>query len=326
MQLGCDGNFFPDLIGREKGPQRAGIYQWAGAFTSGKWTTEIKHIKDVSMADLQKYDIVHTNVCGVSLDVVLQTRAALAGSSTKHIINLDYAVEMIQGGFQDLGKFWTVMRDAPFVFAQEPSQAEYLSLFYKNVCGRNVTVPLVPHPCDTKGLKGFYILPGGRKDEIVICGHRYENQVYIPSMICFGLGITTHLIGVIMNPMPSGLFDEVSQFVDWDPYVYWLRHATEALEYYTNVHSQSRFCLETACFGVPTVSTDHASNGARVWPLLQHKVNDYVGMRNDLKRLILDTEFWQQNADYAAKAVEWYGWEPSRERLLSAMRGWGLNI
>jgi len=335
--VGCEGNWFPELLPNapigspEWKPQRPGIYQWANAFNIGKWKGEIRHERDIAASEYQNYDIVWVNACGTSVPTMEKVREATRNSSAVCVFNLDYGVELMQNSFPDIRRFWSVFRQADFIPAQEPAQQRLIHIFLKHISGEkpkaDLVPPLLPHPCDVEGLKKLRIPASDRKDELVVVAHRYENQLLIPSMIAYGHGVPTHLIGAYTPFLPTGLFDQISTYVDWNVYMYWMRHTTVCLEWYL-IHSQSRVVLENACIGVPTVSTEFCGNGPRVWPLLVHRADDYLGMRETIKRLVNpdDQSFWEECNAYADRAVEFYNWQNSQERFLSAARSWGLNL
>lgn len=328
-----DGCYFPDLI-KEK-VSRPGVYQWARAFNTGKDTGVVKHVKDISDSEYQEYDIVHINICGVSASLVPQVKRKLQGTDIKLITNLDYAIEIFQDSFPRPKELWQAIIDSDFIFAQEPFQQNMLSFFIKYHLPektKKFQVPLVPHPCDTVGLKQFRLPNEDRLDMIAVMLHRYRDHILIPAMVSWGLKSLSWGVGLTMGNLPMGLFNEASAMMEWDRYIYKLGHCTLALDYYLGIHSHSRFVEECACLGIPTVSTKESYMGAQLFPEVNHDEMNLEGLRDDLEKLTEGFEqgepspFYLEIQEKGAERVEAFNWENSKKRLLDGMRSWEIKI
>lgn len=314
---------------------RPGVYQWARAFNTGKNTGEIRHINTIAPNDLKNYDFCHMNLCGVSATAITKVKAALAGSDTKLIVNLDYAIEIVQEGFERPREMWEALMAADFVFVQEPFQQNFVSFFLKyHNPGKTskFQAALVPHPCDTIGLKELRVPNEDRLDMCAIMIHRYREHVIIPAMITWGLRSLTWGVGFTTGAIPIGLFVDASPMLEWPKYLYKLSHCTTALDLYLGVHSHSRFCEETACLGVVTVSSQESYMGKLLFPEISHNETDLQGIRNDLEKLEdgfdkgEPSPFYLELQEKASQRVEAYNWENSKNRLFEAMRAWEIKI
>ena len=326
-----------EKVVQEESVHRPGVYQWHTAFNKGKDTGEVRHTLNIAPEELQNYDIIHINGCGADADLLPKVKQALRGSSTKVIFNLDYAFENWQSGFPRVQGFYQTVMQADFIFAVEPGQQALLNYLIHHVLKpprKKVSVPIIPHPCDVQGLHAAYVPHEERMDKIIVCFHRYDKHVYIPSAITWNLEAyhPTLPSKVIKVPVfmagvggdfvvPLDLFDGWICYKNWGFYVYELSHATIGMEYY-GIHSHSRFPEECACLGVPCVGNTNSYSVVRLHPLLAHGMLDFAGMRRSLARLMGDKEFYNHCADLAWERVQELDHEPSKMRLLFEMNKW----
>ncbi len=331
-----EGGHFPALIRPEI--ERPGSYQWFKAFQSyPAWSGEIKHVNEIANADFQKYDIVHMNLSGVSTKYYPEIRRQLRGSSTKFILNLDYPPEMVDVSpwITNTQSFYDCFRAVDFCFAQIPHQQSFLDAIWRRVLGRKETVPVIPHPVDTS-LKQLAIDPKDRIDTLAIMWHRYDGHLLVPSMLAKAtpargdfkgvrVQVPSNIFGFANMPIDLTMFDLTTVHKDWDQYVYLLSHCTIGLSYYT-ISSQDRFCAETACLGIPTVTTDRSYFGRLLFPKCSFQVENLNGMLGSLEKLKTNPSYWESVRSYAAKKVEEYNLKRSVDRLLGAMRKWDLKI
>jgi len=333
IHVTVDGSHFPELITEKV--SRPGMYQWSRAFNTGKDTGEIRHINQVAQGDLKNYDIVHANLCGVSAASVTRIKDAIRGTNTKLILNLDYAVEIVQEGFPRPKEMWEALMAADFIFAQEPFQKNFIEFFLKYHCPEKRDmhpIPIIPHPCDTEGLKQFCVPNEDRLDQCAVIIHRYREHIMVPAMVTWGIKSNTWGVGFTQGNMPLGMFTESSPLMEWDRYVYKLAHSTTALDYYLGIHSHSRFVEECACLKIPCVSTAESYMGKLLFPELNHDEMDMQGIRSDLEKLEKgfeageQSEFYLEQQQKASEAVEQFNWLNSKQHLLDAMRTWGIEF
>ncbi|GAI39786.1 unnamed protein product, partial [marine sediment metagenome] len=63
-----------------------------------------------------------------------------------------------------------------------------------------------------------------------------------------------------------------------------------------------------------------------LFPELAHDPSDFEGIRNDIKRLMNDQEFYNKCGAYAFEQVEEMNHENSKRRLLEGMENWGIKL
>jgi len=314
--------------------------QWAKSFNAYPGCSgEIRHIQDVANTEFQKYDIVHINLAGVSTETIPTVKELIKNSSTKLIVNLDYAVQDFQDPWKlNCAEFLKAIRSADFLFAQEPFQRSLLQMLWTHLCDRKEKIPLIPHPTDTTNLKKFYVDPDKRMDRVAVMYHRYDKHLIIPSVIARGgkmrtkgkfadvkVEVPTVLYGFMERLVDLSIFDFIAARKDWDKYIYDLSHCTVAVSYYT-IHSQDRFLCETACLGIPSVATTCSHFGRVLFPHTTFSPLQIEEMIKAVRGLKEDEGFWNFVRTYAWNKVEKFGDKPSVERLLDAMRSWGIEF
>jgi len=299
-----------------------GLINWPKAF-GGK----IVKWEELSRHDVENADILHVNLTGMNKHVPLSIREYLGNSSsTKLVVNLDYAIEYYQKAFPEPTIFFRALASADMIFATEPYQRNVLQYivdrhFREPRCKE---VPLIPHPCPTHGLKELRD-DDRRLDIIVAHMHRYCKQTYIPAMLSQALPNTIScLVGYLPEEVayPTGGFDMVFEDRPWRKYIQFLRHCKYGL-LYTNIHSLGRFALENACLGMPCVSTNVVYATRICFPELSFNPLDLEGMRGALERLVSDTEFYEEVREQGHGNVEFFNYRRSKERFLEALERCG---
>jgi glycosyltransferase involved in cell wall biosynthesis len=286
----------------------------------------VRHIKTIAEADFQKWDLVHINLCGVTAPIIPKVKELLKGSSTILMINEDYPCENFQEGFSRPRDFYEAIRAADFIFCQTPWDTNFMNFLIKtHMPDRKPDAAFVPHPCDM-ALKNYRIDYDKRIDLLSCHFHRYRNELLIPSMISWGLKYPTILFGFVGGNIPVGLFNFTAPMMSWSRYFYVLAHTSLAFDYVSLYHCQGRFPMETACLGIPTVTTNHIYTGLKLFPTVCHDPTDYEGLRNSLQRLMDDEEFYHSVAEYAYEHVEDFNWTNSRKRLLAALEERGFKV
>ena len=314
---------------------RPGIYQWHEAFNKDGDRGEVRHTLDLAPSSLEDYDIIHINGAGTDTGLVEQVKTALHSSSTIVIYNLDYSIEAWQHSFPEPRVFFKALMLADFVFAVEPGQQAMINYMLRHTLSKprnKVSVPIIPHPVDVEGIRKCYVSPEERQDKVFVCYHRYDRQIYIPSLITWDLiaergGVKVKVPVEIYNldpnlmSAPLGLFWGWHQGEPWEHYLYDLSHDTIGFELYT-IHSHSRFPEECAVLGVPCVGTSNAYSIAKLHPYTAHGLLDFGGMRQSLIRLVEDQEFYKQCVNTAWTNVQELNHQNSKTKLLFEMNRW----
>ena len=333
------------------GKPKLRLSQWFKAFRSVGWKAEVKHVKDLAVDDFQNYSLVHLNACGTNLNLIKEVKDAIAGSSTKLIVNMDYPLETFEPAFNNPWFFAKSLMMADFIFAQEPSQQAFLTYLLKRTTvpglgnrfygKEDFKVPLVPHPCQTGEMKKLFVPYEERNDGLVFVYHRYAGgQIWIPGWVVQDLKLPTgeqiplYATNLVVEtsamdrsaaPMLLWDYSQSAQTVgNWDKWVYLLAHSTLGFSYYT-IHSWDRFICEAASLGVPVVCTNLSYSGTQLFPNICHDVLDLSGMRNSFDRLVSDEDFYQRTTKFAFDKIEEYNWKASVDRLFEGMRAWGIE-
>jgi len=334
------GSHFPQHIREETG--MPGSYEWYKAVNSYPGCSgEIRHVQDVANTEFLDYDIIHINLADVATEMIASVKDLIKGSNTKLIVNLDYAVEMIDSisaWRHKWDRFFNALKCADFVFAQSEYQRNFLQTIWKHVFNRKERVPFIPHPVDTAGLKRLYVKPEERLDMIACHYHRYDAHLIIPALIArdgemrtvgrfhdLKVEVPTVLFGFGEPTVDMTLFNYVSCRHEWDKYIYMLSHCTVAVSYYT-LHSQDRPLAECACLGIPAVASTCSVFGRKLFPHTTFPPQNIEAMIKAMHKLKESQQFWNYVKDFAWEKVENYGRKPSVERLLNGMRDWGMSI
>ena len=330
------GSHFPELITKEV--TKPGSYNWWKAFNAyPNWTGEVREVDTLAKEDFENFDIIHLTLAGVHTALIQNIRKILGeNSNTLLILSTDYTFENFESGFNSPLDMHMATRCADLIFAQEPAQQGLYQYIVKEYMKKPWTIPLIPHPVDTEGIKAMYVKPDQRLDMAVYLFHKYERHVSIPSMLLDGLGVPSLMVGYLDEhalragrgageSLPAGYFHFNAGWLDWKTYIYMLRHCTVGLDYWT-LHSYSRFPQELACLGIPAVCSSHGYSGTLLYPETCHSPYDLPALRSSLERLVKDEEFWKKTADYAYEKVETMNWKNSVENLLKALEERGFHI
>lgn len=347
-----EGGWFPELITADINHlSRPGSYQWYKAFASEGWKSNCKHHSSVSLQELEQYDLIHINLCGTSVPLILETKKQLKDSSVKVVINMDYPLETIEVLGSNPFQVLRCIQAADAVIAQEPSQQAALTYLLDNAFvpgikykfhGKHLKVPLVTHPCQTDGMKKLFVPYDDRQDRLIFCYHRYNGgALMVPGWLVqelrvkHGELIPNYCVNVVVesealqeSAKPLLLWDftmAAQSYGNWEKFMYTLAYSTLGFSYYL-IHSFDRFIVECACLGLPVVCSDLSYSGTVLYPNTCHNVLDFHGIRNSFDKLLTDEEFYQMCAKYAFERVEEYGWKPSVERYLEGIRTFGVEV
>jgi intein/homing endonuclease len=206
----------------------------------------------------------------------------IKNSSTVLIVNQDYATENFQEGFKRPKEFYEAIKAADFIFCQEPWAQKFMNFMLKVHMRSEKKAWLVPHPCDTKGLKSLKIDYDERIDLLAVMYHRYRNELLLPSMVSWGLKYPSVLFGYVGGHIPVGLFNFTAPMMSWSKYFYVLAHCTLALDYVSMYHCMGRFPQE--CL----LPDELVVTKRGLIPIKDVKVGDYVLTHKGRFRRVLE--------------------------------------
>ena len=281
---------------------KQGLYQWRQIFKG-----DVRLFEETPPEEYENYDIIHINLCTNDLPIIFHVKSILKNSSTKVIMNVDYAVEMWDRMFPDKRKFIQALSLPDLLFAVEPFQQKILTILSKR------DVPLIPHPVDTKRLKQRVKKERG---DIAFClYHRYDTQQLIPSIIAQYSGLEPVMLGIGEGPLPRQIYVLSGGTVPYYSFLNILRMSRIAIEYYT-IHSHCRFAGECACLRVPLVATSYSFFAREMFPFTTFHPDEIEKMMLTVKQLVENDAFYDRVVEYAWDKIEDYGWKASKERLL----------
>lgn len=321
----------------------AGLVNWFKAL--GSDMASPAELGEDPASALERYDWVLLNLAGTDLGVPAKLRNALGwNSSTKLVVNDDYAVEVLQKAIQDSkGSLNGMLKDlyvADLLFAQEPYQLEMMNYIIrwnkednarKNIGSRYPITTLISHPVNTANLKQWAVTDlDQRSPTIGIMYHRLDGQTYIPSLIARnqpaswfnGMPPLTCMYSYVdkynIFSNEDRLFDIMVEHLDFGRLLYLLVTNIAALDYYT-IHSHSRFSGECACLRVPLVTTDFSFNARTLFPNNVAPYWKWQDLRDKLARLVSDEKYWNECVDHAYDKVEEFNYPNSIGKLKMAM-------
>ena len=293
---------------------KPGLYQWRQLFRG-----DVRLFSETPIEEYENYDIIHVNLCTNDIPIVYKVREILGNSSsTRLIMNIDYAVELWDKMFMDWKLFISSLRLPDLLFAVEPFQQQLLQIY------TGKSIPLIPHPIDTKRLKEKRKEWDNRGDFILILYHRYDKMKMIPVTIASILkDYETIFIGLCdetdtewrqmatMTPILGGM-------IDYTSYINILKNCKYAIEYYT-IHSHGRIAGECACLGIPLIATTYNYYATLFYPYTVFPPTQIVRMIQVLKELDRNEDMRNTVIDKASIEVEQYSQESSKQRLLEVL-------
>jgi hypothetical protein len=180
---------------------------------------------------------------------------------------------------------------------------------------------IIPHPADIKRLKS--LTPKKKTPFISTVWRRYDNFLYIPSLVVNNLGPKTRLIGYDREKDPkvwltTTLYDVVLQGTNYFDFCDQLRESQVVFDPFT-FHSYSRTTVDTAAMGVPVVGSNRTQSMNVCYPHTMVDPYDVQSARKLLTKVLEDKEFREKVINTAYENVEFYKHENSKERLLSSL-------
>jgi len=286
-------------------PRRTGLYMWPRIF--GSEVTLFK--RDI---DFEKYDVIHVNLAGVDVPIPDIIREKIGWStSTKIVINMDYAVELWQSPYEHPLLFEKSIRSGDKYFSTEPMTCMMLERIVKK------KVYEIPHPCDVDSLKKIKEDP---EDNISIMYHTYDNQVYAPYFTLRDLGKKLRLLGYLpkadkLSMYTKQLYDKIVTVKPFPLFVREMKKTSVLYEPYT-IHSYGRATVDAAALGIPVVGSNRVASVNKLFPKTAVNPINSRQVYETVKRVLEDEKFRQEVVDYAYQKVDEYNLKNSEERFL----------
>jgi len=294
--------------------KRSGCMKWLDIFKG-----DIDYFTNFQNNDLEKYDVIHINLCGGDVGLIKTVRDALPNSSSVKIVaNIDYGVEDIQRTFGDPSIYKYALRGADYYFATEPFQAA--------LCSRIINdkpVKIIPHPIDVKFIKKRQKEQNNKKALMISAiYHSYDDQIDMPywTISDLGLGIGAINLAEDGRPRRGGLSKYLFNYTknadcNWEDWLDILDSNFLLFETYTQ-HSYGRATVEAAALGVPVVGSHLVASMRRCYPKTSCDPLWIPRCRELIIKLRDDEKFYKEVSDYAIETSEYYNLENSKKRFL----------
>lgn len=330
----------------------SGVYNWSVIFEG-----PVLNFRDTPISEYEKYDVIHLNLFHQNFSLVKQVRDTLSqvGSKAKLVVNLDYSADLwhTDPRMADADALWAQLDYADVIFSVEEKQKEIIEYVLQR------PVSFCPHPVDVDALRlyvcggkkhGFPLKQrqwqdntmGIREALLLVNLHRWEavargtNATYEGNVPYVNPALVVHRprgkklpCRALLSNIPKHMVEQVGTLWggshnvlvnDIHPlrFLSTVASCRAVLDVYS-LSSYGRFSAETAALGVPTVGNGNIGSMKRCWPNLITDYYDLNAQHELLKRLLTDEDFWKDQVEYAAKAVEYYGYGKSRERFLKML-------
>jgi len=105
---------------------------------------------------------------------------------------------------------------------------------------------------------------------------------------------------------------------DYPSYLYAL-NSCEMVYEPTTFHTYGRNTVDTACLGIPSVGSQNVFSMKHCFPEMACDPMDINKTVTIMDKVLKDKEWLQQQLDYAKQAVEYFNYDNSRERYLTAL-------
>ena len=305
--------YFPELL---KPFERAGLYNWLKCLDG-----EVRLWGDIKKRphELQNYDIIHINAYGQDLGLA-HTISQYTQGHPKIIINMDLSIDYFDKDMH----FPLFIKDilaADVLFSVEPTQVNFIN-YVASVMNRDKPkkwCALMPHPIDIPMLiDRAFVDYDERMNAVAFQYHKYDAHWSIPKILMEKLpdNWLAAMLGYIGDPLPmEGLRHMVMPYCEWELYIKFLSRCKIGFEYRTH-KAASRFVMEAGALGIPVVTTKDSHMGQIIYPEICHDVEDFIGIRQSLERLINDEEWRLHMAREGLERLEPYNFENSKKRFM----------
>lgn len=287
-------------------PSLTGLYNWLKIFSG----------RPISPALIKKQmdrtDFVHVNVSGTTPLVLKDIARNIHAVDSKLVVNVDQAIDMWHESiFRFTTPFFEAIDSADFIFSVEPTMAYVLEKELKR------RIECFPHPCDTVELSTM--IKTTRKNEVMVCLHRYDMNFLIPAFSLRGIPALTHAVGQWDQTEAEllHLYDSISLNLAFKDLAEILSSSFLALESHT-LRAYGRFTCDCAALGVPCVGSSNIAAQNRLFPDLTTDTNNVHAQHHRLQKLFDDKDFYRECAIFAKRNLDsWASFKASREHFES---------
>lgn len=268
-----------------------------------------------STEEMSAFNLIHLNVTAENLNLIPKIIRLVDRTRTKLIFNVDYAVELWPRNFRHPELFIQQLDQADFIFAVEQKMSEILSLALHR------TVPCIPHPTDTTGLRKTFF-SAERDNQIGVAIHQYDGAVTAPF---YALREQNHFQTVAFGGIGKPeeyyhLFDFIAPYRSFEDNMKMIARLFAIVESYT-IHSYGRVSVEAAALGIPVIGSTIVGSIKRCFPDISF--DDPIDPLHIIKHIVQlqDPEFYRHVSEKAMKLSDYYSFEKSRQRMVHFLTG-----
>lgn len=305
-------------------PMLPGMYNWINVF-KGK----VEPYKTV-IDELDDYDCIQINMAPVDFPMIMEVSEKLKNSSTMLVLNNDYVAE--HWGILGVNptQYFAIQRMGDMLFGTEPHQTSCL------IDGAYC----IPHPHRVDILKHYRIDMSkedekDKKTKVGALFHWWEGQAMLQSLLfkkleLRGYRLTTHIYSFDMGYVDSKvwsriLYDKLHTPVGYPKFLKELMTLGLLVEN-SMYHTYGRTTVDTAALGVPTIGTDRVFSMKHCFPNMCY---DPVDMKKGIEiaeKVLKGGEWLDKQMDIAYEKCEYFNYDNSRERFLSAYEESKLRV
>jgi hypothetical protein len=291
---------------------QSGLYCWQHAFNRGGSVGICKASLDPEF--LQSFDIIHINYVPGNIPAITAIHNAIKNSSTKLIMNVDYAVGVQASIDPYLLKEKSQYVD--FLFHVEPQGANLMSYYLKRPVFVN------PHPCCVELLSSKY-RSGQDVSPVVLCQyHRYQYTWSIYFYASLKARSEKFAKFVLANYAPGQIsmsiewfFDDVIRYRSYSDYIPFLSKSLLNMDIPPDWVG-GRGVVDAAALGIPTIGSKTSYSQSLIWPELAVDPYDFKSASALLDLFREDFVFYGEMVHQGVERSKQFGLDASRSRLI----------
>lgn len=293
-------------------PLRTGMYKWSETVFKDHGT--IRRLNRFDLNELDQYDIVQMNVSGKDLETIPEIIEKTKNTSTKLVINWDYAIENFSNCIPTtMRTLFRAIKGADCYFATEKKSAYLLSL----IADKEVTI--MPHPCDVQYIKS--IKPIEDLGNVMAVLHRYNQLSLFPYFVFKDIENKTYLANYQKQLDPNTYKTEQCYygFVENKNWTEFLQ-AMKSTQIIYDTHTCSvygRIAIESAALGIPTFGSNLSECMERLWPQTQAYPYDLQKLREIFKKLHDSEKFRNEVVEHAQNNIDYYDIPACKNRYMT---------
>jgi glycosyltransferase involved in cell wall biosynthesis len=299
---------------------QSGLYCWQHAFNRGGSVGICKASLDPEF--LQSFDIIHVNYVPGNIPAITAIHNAIKNSSTKLIMNIDYAV----GVQASIDPYLLAEKSqyVDFLFHVEPQGANLMSYYLKR------PVYVNPHPCCVELLSSQYRSAQDVAPVVLCQYHRYQYTWSIYFYAALKARAEKFAKFVLANYAPGQIsmsiewfFDDVIRYRSYADYIPFLAKSLLNMDIPPDFVG-GRGVVDAAALGIPTIGSKTSYAQSILFPGLAVDPWDYKAASDLLDTFKEYPDFYGQMVRIGTERSKYFGLNNSRERLVRLLESEGV--